>query len=106
MPTCSLHCRSAGCCASEDLAPLHPLWNGLRVRIGLHTGEPDCVFDPVSKGYDYYGPDVNVAARVEGLAQGGQILATESVVADVVVDKERMNAQPCFLVGPTLWCEP
>lgn len=76
------------------------------MRIGLHTGEPDCVFDPVSKGYDYYGPDVNVAARVEGLAQGGQILATESVVADVVVDKERMNAQPCFLVGPTLWCEP
>ena len=61
----------------EDLDPLDPLWNGLRVRIGMHTGEPEVQFDEVTKGYDYYGSPVNVAARVESVGKGGQILCTE-----------------------------
>jgi class 3 adenylate cyclase/ABC-type branched-subunit amino acid transport system substrate-binding protein len=50
-------------------------WNGLRVRIGFHSGTPQVLFDEVSKGYDYYGPPVNTAARVESVAKGARWLA-------------------------------
>eukprot|EP00796_Vickermania_ingenoplastis_P007393 gene7393-5206_t len=54
-------------------------WNGLRVRIGIHTGMCDIRFDEVTKGFDYYGDTVNIAARTESTAMGGQILLTKSV---------------------------
>jgi class 3 adenylate cyclase len=65
---------------SGDLVFKEGVWNGLRVRIGMHLFEPDVVFDEVSKGYDYYGPGVNVAARVESIAFGGQVLVTATVM--------------------------
>ena len=49
----------------------------LQVRIGLHTGTPIVYRDTVSKLIDLSGTDVNTAARVEGLAGGGQILISE-----------------------------
>lgn len=52
--------------------------NGLRVRIGLHCGPAEAIFDEISKGYDYYGPSVNLASRIEAAAQGGQILTSRS----------------------------
>jgi class 3 adenylate cyclase len=55
-------------------------WHGLRVRIGIHSGTPGVVFDEVTKGYDYYGPEVNIAARVEAVGQGGQICCTRAFV--------------------------
>ena len=58
-------------------------FNGPRVRIGVHTGTPDVQFDEVAKGYDYYGPDVNTAARVESSATGGQILVSPGTLAAV-----------------------
>ena len=54
-------------------------WNGLRVRCGINFGPTEAVFDEVAKGYDYYGPTVNVAARVESAAFGGQVLISRSV---------------------------
>ncbi|KAJ9441406.1 Receptor-type adenylate cyclase, partial [Diplonema papillatum] len=76
----------------DDLLDLHPVWNGLRVRIGMHSGKPDVTFDEVTKGYDYYGPPVNVAARVEGVAKGGQIVATKDVT-DEDWDPEELGIQ-------------
>jgi hypothetical protein len=64
----------------EALDELHGLWNGLRVRTGIHTGDAGIVFDEVTKGYDYYGPMVNAAARVEATACGGQIHATAATI--------------------------
>jgi predicted ATPase len=49
----------------------------LRVRMGLHTGEAD------ERDGDYFGPVVNLAARVMGAGGGGQILAT-ATTADVL----------------------
>lgn len=43
----------------------------IRVRMGLHTGESQ------QREGDYYGSDVNLAARVMGLGSGGQILLSE-----------------------------
>eukprot|EP00796_Vickermania_ingenoplastis_P007398 gene7398-5210_t len=56
----------------------HKKWNGLRVRIGIHTGMCDIRFDEVTKGFDYYGDTVNIAARTEATAMGGQILITKN----------------------------
>eukprot|EP01013_Petalomonas_cantuscygni_P019859 TRINITY_DN378_c0_g1_i1.p1 TRINITY_DN378_c0_g1~~TRINITY_DN378_c0_g1_i1.p1 ORF type:complete len:816 (-),score=133.99 TRINITY_DN378_c0_g1_i1:2374-4689(-) len=49
-------------------------WKGLRVRMGGEFGEPMAQQDPVSGRTDYYGPAVNLAARVCGSAVGGQVL--------------------------------
>eukprot|EP01060_Flectonema_neradi_P004163 TRINITY_DN12731_c5_g1_i1.p1 TRINITY_DN12731_c5_g1~~TRINITY_DN12731_c5_g1_i1.p1 ORF type:complete len:1838 (+),score=324.93 TRINITY_DN12731_c5_g1_i1:79-5514(+) len=48
------------------------LFKGLRVRMGFHTGDPDCEQDPVTGRMDYFGPMVNLAARISGVGQGGE----------------------------------
>lgn len=51
----------------------------VRVRMGLHTGEVN------ERGGDYFGSTVNRAARLMGVAHGGQIVisgATRELVAD------------------------
>eukprot|EP00667_Euglena_gracilis_P034718 EG_transcript_61338 len=53
------------------------LWNGLRVRVGIHYGLGEVTYDEVSKGYDYYGTVVNAAARIESIAHGGQVVVSE-----------------------------
>ncbi len=54
-------------------------WEGLpvslRVRMGLHAGESN------ERGGDYFGPEVNLAARVMSAAWGGQILCTGTLAA-------------------------
>ncbi|MDQ4041769.1 MAG: protein kinase, partial [Actinomycetota bacterium] len=48
-------------------------WPGdlsIAVRFGIHTGEVQ------QRGGDYFGPTVNVAARVHGQADGGQIFVS------------------------------
>ena len=47
----------------------------LRVRMGLHTGESQY------RDGDYYGTEVNRAARVSGLAYGEQLLLSEATAA-------------------------
>jgi class 3 adenylate cyclase len=52
-----------------------PGFRGIRVRMGIHTGEPE----PRAMGpdqVDYYGPAVNRAARVGGAGHGGQIVVS------------------------------
>jgi class 3 adenylate cyclase len=45
----------------------------LRVRIGLHTGEP------IREEDDFYGKDVVLAARIAAEARGGEILVSQLV---------------------------
>ncbi len=50
------------------------------VRVGMHTGSA------VERGGDWFGTTVNVAARVSGIAGGGEVLlseATREAVGDV-----------------------
>lgn len=51
------------------------VWPGpaLRVRAGLHLGEAE------ERNGDYFGPVVNLAARVESAGHGGQTLVTDVV---------------------------
>lgn len=48
--------------------------------MGLHWGAPICEQDPVNHRMDYLGPMVNRAARVSGVAEGGQITASADAV--------------------------
>ncbi len=55
----------------------------LRVRMGLHTCEAEC------RGSDYYGSEVNRAARLMSVAHGDQIVVssvTSALVHDAPVD--------------------
>ena len=55
----------------------------LRVRMGLHTGEAR------HRGGDYFGPELNRAARIMSAGHGGQVLlshATEELVRDALAD--------------------
>jgi class 3 adenylate cyclase/ABC-type phosphate transport system substrate-binding protein len=52
-------------------------WNGIRVRVGVHTATGEIRYDSVTQSYDYYGTVVNTAARIESVAHGGQILISE-----------------------------
>lgn len=51
---------------------------GVRVRIGMHVGEPMRHTDPVTGRVDYLGPAMNRAARVSGAGHGGQILLSDA----------------------------
>jgi adenylate cyclase len=58
----------------------HPQGSGLQVRIGINLG------DVVDKGGDLFGTAVNVAARLEGIAQPGGIVVS-AAVRDAIAGK-------------------
>jgi class 3 adenylate cyclase len=53
--------------------------NGLLLKIGIHEGP--CLAVVLDKRQDYFGRTVNIAARVQGLADTRAILATGPVVS-------------------------
>lgn len=71
---------SAGLGPVFDAAdPSKMLFRGLSVRMGAHFGTPFCrEKDPTSNRYDYLGPAVIAASRLEGHARGGQILISDA----------------------------
>lgn len=50
------------------------IYNGITVHVGIHTGIPICQYNNTIKHYDYYGPVVNKAARIQNVAKKGQII--------------------------------
>ncbi|MCP4042363.1 MAG: adenylate/guanylate cyclase domain-containing protein [Gammaproteobacteria bacterium] len=58
---------------TEDLPAMNPnAPTDLTIRVGLHFGAA------IVEGGDVFGDAVNVAARMAGLAKGGQIITTQS----------------------------
>lgn len=61
----------------------------IRVRIGLHLGEA------IERGSDYFGPAVNLAARVTAAGHGGQVLAsgalTDLIGSDTAVHRRDLG---------------
>jgi class 3 adenylate cyclase len=67
----------------------------LILKIGLHAGP--CLSVTLNERPDYFGSAVNLAARVQGLARGGDVVLTETIRADP-------QAQP-LLEGRTITSE-
>jgi len=64
----------------------------LRVRVGLHIGESD------ERCGDYFGPVVNVAARLAAAGHGGQVLAS-GAIATLVDDTATIDLGAFWLKG-------
>ena len=64
----------AAAVAAQRALASHPWPEGttVRVRIGLHTGEPQCSSE------DYVGLDVHRAARIMSAGHGGQVLLSQT----------------------------
>jgi adenylate cyclase len=56
-----------------------------RMRFGVHAGKPRLL------GGDYYGVDVNTAARVMAAAGPGQVLVSESACRDLPLDRYALS---------------
>lgn len=76
--------------AQERLAEIEV--DGYRpiLRAGMHVGRPERVGD------DYFGVDVNIAARVAEAATGNEILATDTVLAALDPDTVRVRRKRMF----------
>jgi len=60
------------------------------LRAGMHVGRPERVGD------DYFGVDVNIAARVAEAATGGEILATDKVLSEIDQDSVKARRKRMF----------
>lgn len=58
------------------------IYQGLSVRMGIHWGCPVPEVDVVTKRMDYLGPVVNKAARVSGIADGGQVMLSNDFMVE------------------------
>ena len=96
--------ESAPAALDAAVAATHALqaeqWPGglrLAVRFGLHTGEAE------RRGADYFGPTVNLAARLRGQADGGQVFVSAATAALVArhlpADCELVDLGPHRLRG-------
>jgi class 3 adenylate cyclase len=74
--------------------------NDLLLKIGIHEGP--CLAVTLNDRLDYFGQTVNIAARVQNLADSQTILATKSVVEHPQVSKllEGSELAPTALVRP------
>eukprot|EP01065_Artemidia_motanka_P008803 TRINITY_DN14457_c0_g2_i1.p1 TRINITY_DN14457_c0_g2~~TRINITY_DN14457_c0_g2_i1.p1 ORF type:complete len:1160 (+),score=317.83 TRINITY_DN14457_c0_g2_i1:474-3482(+) len=59
------------------------LWNGVRIRIGIHFGRCEMEVNPTTGRADYFGPPVNIAARLEAAGVGGFVGVSDTVAASV-----------------------
>jgi class 3 adenylate cyclase len=64
---------------------VHSRENDLLVKIGIHEGP--CLAVTLNDRLDYFGQTVNIAARVQSLADSRAIFATKSVVENSLVAK-------------------
>eukprot|EP01012_Entosiphon_sulcatum_P006012 TRINITY_DN127_c0_g1_i4.p1 TRINITY_DN127_c0_g1~~TRINITY_DN127_c0_g1_i4.p1 ORF type:complete len:838 (+),score=113.48 TRINITY_DN127_c0_g1_i4:260-2773(+) len=68
--------------AGEELNPGgRPIFRGLRVAMGVHSGYGFSEEDPATNRVVCYGSVVNKAARLSAAASGGQILISEDIQA-------------------------
>ncbi|KFE62736.1 ATP-binding protein [Hyalangium minutum] len=74
--------------ASEEVGPRGLLHRGLRVRMGVHVGEPEIRVDGRTGRVDYVGRVVNAAARVAAAGHGGQVLVSGAAWAQVAGSAE------------------
>ena len=76
--------------AQERLAGVRAGGYTPKLRAGLHLGRPERVGD------DYFGVDVNVAARVAEAASGGEVLVSDRVLSELAPGDVRARRKLLF----------
>ncbi len=66
--------------AQMRLSLPHTAQRPLKLRVGIHTGA--CIAVTLNDHLDYFGTVVNVAARLEGLSNGEDLIISNAVHAD------------------------
>jgi adenylate cyclase len=65
------------------------------LRVGSHVGRPR------RRGGDYFGVDVNVAARIAAAAAGGEVLVSERLVPQLDTDRVALRQRRRFTAKGT-----
>lgn len=68
----------------------------LRMRISIHAGP--CLAVNLNSNIDYFGATVNLAAKLQAIAESGEVSFTESILRDPVA--ERVLAEESLSVEP------
>ena len=80
----------------HPVAALRAVWNAqtqiaeygepmLWLKVGLHKGP--CIVVNLNDRLDYFGSTVNIAARLPGLSQGGELIFTEEIYNDLEIQE-------------------
>jgi adenylate cyclase len=63
--------------AFDDLGTAKKLKNAIIVKVGIHHGP--CIAVTLNERIDYFGTTVNIAARVQGLSDGRDVMASGAI---------------------------
>jgi len=68
--------------AAEEWDEIHQriLFKGLRVRMGLHVGQPKSIKDPKTRRVEYVGPVVDTTSHITSMAYGGQVVLSGAMM--------------------------
>jgi class 3 adenylate cyclase len=66
--------------AFDDLETVKKLQNSIIVKVGIHHGP--CIAVTLNERIDYFGTTVNVAARVQGLSDGRDVMASGAIFGE------------------------
>jgi class 3 adenylate cyclase len=68
----------------------------LALKVGIHTGP--CIAVTLNGRLDYFGCTVNMAARLEGLSTGGNVILSQTAFADPeiesMIDRNGLEVEP------------
>ncbi|HEY0006701.1 MAG TPA: DUF5939 domain-containing protein [Pyrinomonadaceae bacterium] len=70
----------------------------LSIKAGLHSGP--CIAVTLNERLDYFGSTVNLAARLEGLSTGGDVIISASVHDDPEVSRMLYGAESTLFAEP------
>ncbi|MDY7228183.1 ATP-binding protein [Hyalangium rubrum] len=85
--------------AAPVRGPRGVLHRGLRVRMGIHVGEPERRLNARTGQVDYIGRMVNVASRVAEAGHGGQVLVSGAAWAQVAGLLDRLDRPVVRVLG-------
>jgi adenylate cyclase len=66
--------------AFDDLETAKKLKNAIIVKVGIHHGP--CIAVTLNERIDYFGTTVNIAARVQGLSDGRDVMASGAIFSE------------------------
>ena len=66
--------------AFDDLETREKLKNSIIIKVGIHHGP--CIAVTLNERIDYFGTTVNMAARVQGLSDGRDVMASGAIFGE------------------------